>query len=96
MKPEQQYLESKGINDEPIPRLSQDGSMIGEVMLSKLIADYERARQTELEVSTRVIVFIAKSLKAMIAETKHRQVKRKLKGILEMSEKIYKNENGIY
>lgn len=94
MTPTEQYLEERGIQDVPMPRLSQDQSQIGEVMLSRLISDYDRSRQQEIEVITRAIVFMAKSLKSMIAETPHRKVKRQLTGILKMTNKIYKNENG--
>jgi hypothetical protein len=94
MTSEQQYLEKKGIKDEPLPRLSQDQSLLGEIMLSKLLSDYNRSTKQEIEIITRAIVFMAKSLKSMIHETPHRKVKRKLQGILEMADKIYKNENG--
>lgn len=52
--------------------------------------------KNEIKIITRAIVFMAKSIKSVVHETPHRKVKQKLKGILQMADKIYRNENGIY
>lgn len=89
------FMEKKGIKrHEIIPVYSQDGSVLREIPVYKLLQDYESSVRTELGTVTRVLVFMSKTIKSIRELTPNRKTKKWIDNMLNKANAMYNDPTG--
>ena len=84
------FMEKKGINrNEIVPVYSQDGSVLRELSVYKLLQDYESSVRAELGTVTRVLVFMSKTIKSIRDLTPNRKTKKWIDNMLNKANRMY-------